>query len=297
LGPAGVRRLGELQRVAVAELARQRRRAPTDPATVRLESLVARGHAAIYGRRAREATLAQFALRGFWRRVAESPWTLLLAAALTVLPALVGYLWALVDPGRAGGVVPGAFASLTQPRPHGPGLDLPVATRAAFATSIFTHNIAVAFAAFAGGVTAGALTAVSLFYNGATLGLTAGLAVGSGNGADFVRLVLPHGALEISCVVVAGSAGFRLADALVRPGRLRRSSALAAASGPAVETALGAAAWLVLAGLVEGFVTPSGLPTWAVVSLGLGLAGVFWGLVVVRGRRHDDQPLTAGHVA
>jgi hypothetical protein len=53
-----------------------------------------------------------------------------------------------------------------------------------------------------------------------------------------------------------------------------------------VVLALGTAPWLVVAGLTEGFVTPDGLPLGAALALGGFLAGTFWLLVTIRGRRN-----------
>jgi uncharacterized membrane protein SpoIIM required for sporulation len=83
--------------------------------------------------------------------------------------------------------------------------------------------------------------------------------------------------------VVAGAAGLRVAGAVVSPGRRRRSVALQQEAKAAAELALGTAAWLVVAGLVEGFVTPHGLPLGAALALGFGLGGVYWLLVALRG--------------
>ncbi len=48
---------------------------------------------------------------------------------------------------------------------------------------------------------------------------------------------------------------------------------------------LATAPWLVLAGLIEGFVTPRHLPLAPALLIGVGLAAVYWGLVLSAGRR------------
>jgi uncharacterized membrane protein SpoIIM required for sporulation len=120
--------------------------------------------------------------------------------------------------------------------------------------------------------------------NGMLLGAVAGLAVGAGNGRPFFELVTAHGVLELSCIVVAGAAGLRVGWALVHPGYRRRGAALREEARAAIEIILGTAAWLVVAGLVEGFVTPAGLGLGPVLVIGLGLGALFWGLVAWRGR-------------
>lgn len=284
LGPSGIRRLGALHRQAVPELARARQVMPGGETTRRLEATVAASHALIYGAAARSQSLPEFAVTGYWRRVREAPWALAVSACILLVPGMLGFAWGRLSPGPAGALVPGAFLGVAQPRPHGANLGLPLATRAAFATTIFTHNIAIAFLAFGGGMTAGIVTVAAIVYNGVTLGIVAGLAAGSGEWGTFLQLVAPHGVLELSCIVVAGASGLRVAASLVVPGRRPRREVLVTAAGEAVEVVLGTAAWLVVAGTVEGFVTPTGLGTAPAIAVGLGLGTIFWALVAWRGR-------------
>jgi uncharacterized membrane protein SpoIIM required for sporulation len=115
------------------------------------------------------------------------------------------------------------------------------------------------------------------------LGAVAGLAWGAGNGRPFAELVVAHGVLELSCIVVAGAAGLRLGWSLIDPGRLPRSLAVRQEARRAVLIALGTAPWLIVAGLVEGFLTPSGLGLANAIGIGVTLGVVFWGLVLWRG--------------
>jgi uncharacterized membrane protein SpoIIM required for sporulation len=144
-------------------------------------------------------------------------------------------------------------------------------------------KIRVAFFAFAGGITLGLLTGWVLVFNGLLVGTLMGLAAASGNGQSFLRLVVPHGLLELSCIAVAGIAGIRMGSAIVAPGHRRRSAALQQQARAAAELALGTAPWLVLAGLVEGFVTPQALPLGGAVFVGLLIAVPYWALIALRG--------------
>jgi uncharacterized membrane protein SpoIIM required for sporulation len=96
--------------------------------------------------------------------------------------------------------------------------------------------------------------------------------------------VASHGLLELSCIVVAAAAGLRIGEAILRPGRRKRGDALVDEARGAVEIVLGTAPWLVLAGFVEGFVSPSGIGWVAATAVGASLAAAFWALVVVLGR-------------
>lgn len=275
-------------RQAVADLAYARRRFPGDPATVRLERLVRDARAHLYRNVSRRASFTHFVTTGFWRRVAERPRALLLAAVLLFLPGLAVGVWSHAEPEQAGKVaqVSELSAGAGEGQVRDPDTDKVTAfdENAAFSSQIFTNNVRVAFLAFAGGATGGVLTGLSLLFNSLILGLVFGLGIEAGNGEAIVRLVAPHGVLELSLIVVAGAAGLRLGWALLRPGHRTRGEALVDEGRPAAEMALGAGLLLVPCGLVEGFITPRGVSLPIALVIGFGLAIAFWTAVVVRGR-------------
>lgn len=274
--------VGRSYRAVVADLAFARRRFPGDPVVDRLERLALGGRQAIYSGRPRNAgALLEFATSGYWRLVVGEPGVLAVSVLALAVPCVLAAIWALHDPAAALGLVPGVFKGAAHPHVH--RLPLGAATQAVLASSIFANNIRVAFLAFAGGLTLGFGTIGLLAYNGALLGALAGITIQSGNFSVFVRYVAPHGLLELSCIAVAGAAGLRLAWAVIDPGTLPRGASLRAAARPAVVLALGTAPWLVVAGLTEGFVTPTGLPLAAALAVGLFLFTVYWGLAATRG--------------
>lgn len=283
LGPDGVRRLGRLYRSAAADLSVARRRFPADPVRGRLEALVGRARALVYGAPSRRGSFVAFFTTTYWRRVRERPGPLGITAVLLLGPALLGGIWATTDPGAAAGLLPGSLESVSRPRPEGSDLGLSPEVKAAFSTFIFTNNIRVTFLAFAGGIAAGIGTAYVLAFNGMLVGVLTGLAVAAGNGTLFTELVAPHGVLELSCIVVGAAAGMRLGWALVDPGERPRTEALVDEGRRAVEIVLGTVPWLVVAGLVEGFVTPSGYGLGPALTVGLGLGAAYWILVGWRG--------------
>jgi uncharacterized membrane protein SpoIIM required for sporulation len=216
----------------------------------------------------------------------------MIAVVCLALPTLLSGYWAWRDPGAASGLAPSAYQSVTQPRPDGQDLGVSVDEQSDLAARIFTNNIQVSFLAFAGGILLGLGTLYLLIQNGIMLGAVAGLAIGAGNGRPFFELVVAHGVLELSCIVVAGAAGLRLASAIVDPGTRPRMDALRTEARAAVEIVLGTAVWLVLAGLVEGFLTPAGKGLAVVLVVGLGLGALFWGLILWRGA--PERPTVDG---
>lgn len=290
LGPDGVRRLARLYRAAAADLAQARQRFPGDPVVARLASLVTRARPVVYSAEPRRAPLLEFLLNGYWRRVRERPLFLAAGWALMLVPGLLALLWALSDPGGASGLVPEQFRHAGDAGGHAleSGGD-----QAAFSSGIFTNNIRVAFLAFAGGALGGLGTAAVEVYNGVLVGTVLGLASGAGNGSQVVELVAPHGFLELSCIAVAAAAGLRVGWAVIDPGPRARGTALAEEARHGAEIVLGTVPWLVLAGLVEGFVTPRRIGLAPALAVGIGIASVYWALVLWRGRpagQEDEAP-------
>jgi uncharacterized membrane protein SpoIIM required for sporulation len=284
LGPDGVRELGLRYRETVADLALARRRYPADPAVRRLERLVTNARHLVYDSEPRRGAVREFVSHGYWRRIRERPVPLLVAVLFLFAPALLAGTWAWRDPGAASGLVPSQYQRVTEPRPSNTDLGVSVSDQAALASEIFTNNITVTMLAFGGGLLLGLGTLLVLVQNGVLLGVVAGLSIGAGNGRPFFSLVTAHGVLELSCICVAAAAGLRIGWAIVDPGYRRRGVALREEARAAVEMLLGTAPWLVVAGLVEGFITPAGLGLPAVLTIGFTLGAVFWGLVLWRGK-------------
>jgi uncharacterized membrane protein SpoIIM required for sporulation len=283
LGAAGVRRLGALYRRAVADLARGRVASPRDPAMLALEELVNRARATLYVSPPRSGTARRYFTGGYWQGVYERRRIVALAWALMLGSAALAAIWALHDPGAAAGIVPGSLAG----GGGGPqrAIGLAAGQAAALSIAIFTNNIGVTFTTFASGILFGVAPAFFLIYNGLLLGAVAGIGAATGHGTDVAELLVPHGILELSCIAVSAAAGMRMGWALVEPGPRRRTEALAAEAPRAVLLVLATAPWLIVAGLVEGFVTPHHLALAPAVAIGVGIAAPYWALVAVLGRR------------
>jgi uncharacterized membrane protein SpoIIM required for sporulation len=293
LGADGVRRLGACYRASAADLALARRRFPGDAVVAQLERLVHRGRQAVYNSPSSRTSVWEFFSTGYWRRVRERKLILAIAFLCLAVPTLLGGYWAWRDPGPASGLVPAKYQSVTQPRTPGQSLGESVDQESAIASQIFTNNIGVTFYAFAGGLLLGLGTLYILLQNGVLLGVVGGLAIGAGNGRVFFELVTAHGVLELSCIIVSGTAGLRLGWAIIDPGTRPRGEALRREARAAIEIILGTAPWLVVAGLVEGFLTPAGTGLPFVLAVGFSLGAIYWGLVLWRGAPElTDAPVT-----
>jgi len=286
-------RLAALYRGAAADLALARRRHPGDPVVMRLESLVTRARQDVYAEEPRRGSLRTFFARTYWVRVRERPRLLALAIGLLLVPAVLAAAWSLSDPGAALGLIPEQFRGAVEPVGD-TGMTAQEST--AFSSAVMTNNIQVTFVAFVAGILLGLGTALVVAYNGLILGAVAGGAIGNGNGLAFAEFVTAHGVIELSCIAVAAAAGLRIGDAIVSPGPRTRAAALVAEARPAVSIVLGTIPWVILAGIIEGFVTRAGVGLVPGIVVGVGVGAAYWSLVVIRGRPRMTSA-NAGRVA
>ncbi len=152
-----------------------------------------------------------------------------------------------------------------------------------FALSVWVNNAWVSALCLALGVL-GLPVVYVLFQNVANLAIIGSIMTRHGHGGHFWGLILPHGLLELTAVFVAGGVGLRLFWSWVAPGALTRTRSLAVEGRTAGTVALGLVLVLLVSGVIEGFVTPSPLPTWARVGIGVLAEAAFLAYVFVLGR-------------
>jgi len=156
---------------------------------------------------------------------------------------------------------------------------------AEFATTVFINNIWVSFLAFASGILLCVGTAWVLINNGILIGTAGGLFAASGELPKFFGLILPHGFLELTAIIIAGGAGLVLGWTVISPGDRTRGDALAEEGRRSVVVVIGLVLVFFAAALIEGFVTGSPLSTLTRVGIGFAVWLAFTLYVVVFGRR------------
>jgi uncharacterized membrane protein SpoIIM required for sporulation len=288
LGAERLLELGARYRAASADLALARRLFPGDPLARRLERLVTDARQSVYASEPRRRSVAGFITTGYWQRVRERPLALIAALLLLFGPMTLAAVWAIDDPAAALGVVPAEFQGAAEPG-GGPAA-LSTGEEAELSSSIYTNNIGVTFLVIAGGILLGLGSAAVTVFNGGFIGALFGLTIDNGSFDTLLRFVLPHGLLELSCIAVSCAAGLRLGWAIVEPGTLTRGQSLRREARPAMEIVLGTMPWLVLAGLIEGFVSPNEPPLGVALAVGVAAVAPFWALVLWRGRRDHARP-------
>ncbi|WP_298816860.1 stage II sporulation protein M [Chloroflexus sp.] len=285
ISAAELRELGQLYRQACTDLAIARRDYPDHKLTAYLNQLVARAHGVIYRYSASESNPVATFFRATLPRAFRATWPMTLTAALVfLLPALAAFVAGLSDPALGEVLVPGIDFVTDQIRAgeewwlrinEGP---------AAASTEIMTNNINVAIRAFAGGVTLGIYTLYILVFNGLLLGTVAGIAQHFGFADNLWGFVTSHATLELSAIFIAGGAGLQLGWAILRPGTLSRRSALVVAARRAVVLLIGCALILVVAGLIEAFISPTSLPFALKLFVSLGSGALLFAYLLLSGR-------------
>lgn len=153
-----------------------------------------------------------------------------------------------------------------------------------FALQVWINNAWVAAQCLAFGVLGFPIVYV-LWTNVLNLAVIGSIMTRHGQAGEFWGLILPHGLLELTAVFVAAGVGLRLFWSWVEPGGLTRAQSLAREGRSAGTVALGLVVVLAISGIIEAFVTPSPLPTWARVGIGIAAELLFFAYVFVLGRR------------
>ncbi len=153
-----------------------------------------------------------------------------------------------------------------------------------FAAQVWINNAWVSAQAIALGIL-GLPVVFVLFSNVLNLAIIGSIMIRNDRSELFWGLILPHGLLELTAVFVAGGVGIRLFWSWIEPGQRSRAASMAREGRTAVTIALGLVVVLAISGVIEGFVTPSSLPTWARIAIGVLAEAVFFAYVFVLGRR------------
>jgi uncharacterized membrane protein SpoIIM required for sporulation len=158
------------------------------------------------------------------------------------------------------------------------------------ASMIMTNNIQVTIYTFAFGAMFGVGTLFFLAFNGANMASVLALTYQAGFGNDLVTFMVGHGVIELSCIFIAGGAGLLIGSALIMPGDLSRGDALKTNGMEAVRLMLGVAVLLVIAGIIEGFISPAAIDPRIKFGIAALTGLALYGYLLLAGRA--ENPLT-----
>jgi len=150
---------------------------------------------------------------------------------------------------------------------------------------VWTNNAWLAAQCIAFAVVLGLPIPFVLFANAANVGVIGGLMFNAGKGDILLGLLTPHGLLELTAVFLSAAVGMRLGWSVISPGNRPRTQVLAEQGRAVVAVAVGLVAVLLVSGLIEALVTPSSLPTFVRIAIGLLAEAAFLGYVIYFGRK------------
>lgn len=287
LGPSGVRRRARLYRSAAADLAYARNHYPHDAVVDELERVVSFGRTAVYASTTRRSgTVRNYLATGYWQDLWDRRLILAFTAAFFITAMAFGVFLARTNPEGATVLVPEDFLWITEAQTT--DQQLGTLDLAGFSLFVLTNNIRVTVFSFVLGISFGVLTIALLAYNGVVFGAIGALAVSAGNGEVALEAVVGHGLLELSCIVVGSTAGASLGWHMLNRGPYRLGEAIRLEGGTAFKLALGTTPWLVLAGILEGFLSRTGTDWVPAVIVGAATFGAYWGIFLWRGRIARD---------
>jgi uncharacterized membrane protein SpoIIM required for sporulation len=252
-----VREFGQLYRRTAADLAIAREEVRDQRLVNYLNHLVGRAHGAIY--RSESSGFGVFVsfFRYEFPAVFRKTFYYTLTAFLIFISAAAFAASAcLLDEGFADRIAPQLRQSIAD---HHNWTESVNKANPLASTSIQTNNITVTFYAFAGGVLAGIGTLWALVQNGLLLGMVLSLCFRY-RFWEIPIFVSSHGVIELTAIFIAGGAGLLIGKALLMPSDLRRIDALVENGRLAIKLILGCIPMLLIAGLIEGFISPAHIP-------------------------------------
>ena len=280
-----LRLIGCRYRALVSDLSFARTQQASEGLITYLNELAGRAHGVVYvSRGAKLKGMLKFFLRDF-------PILFRATANYTIVAALIfGLGWALSATSPE--VCDLAFPNSIPKPSKAAKSDSPLwgIDPSLLSGAIMANNIKVGIHAFAGGVTAGAYTVFQLGHNGLVIGAVATKAVPAMGAMKFWSLILPHGVIELMAIFICGGAGLLMGAAIVAPGNRRRVDSMRIASREALKLFAGAVVMFVIAGIIEGFITPAPLPEWSkMVFAGLTAVGLIAYLGLAAAKKTTDD--------
>jgi uncharacterized membrane protein SpoIIM required for sporulation len=271
LSHSELQELGLLYRQTASDFATVREDVSNRQLSAYLNQLLGRSHNLIYhGQKTKVSGLLKFYGETYPRVFRETLPLTVLAFAIFAVTGIAAWIITMHDPAFANRLLGPQMMETIERREmwtHSIVTVKPLAS-----SGIMTNNLSVAFSTFALGITGGLGTIWMMVTNGLLIGVIGAATYQTGMALQLWSFVAPHGVLELPAIFIAGGAGLEIARGLLFPGLLPRRQSLAQAGGRAARLLLGTIPMLVIAGVIEGFFSPSD----AAVSVKFVFAGVLF---------------------
>ncbi|HEX6922442.1 MAG TPA: stage II sporulation protein M [Bacillales bacterium] len=256
---ADIDRFDQLYQKAAHHLSYSQTYFPGEEVTGYLNGLVTKSHNLLYKDQVSSLQQIRYFFSTKFIGLLLEQWRfIVIAMILFLLGAVAAFVSVLNDPLHIYSVLPENVAQSVDPDHIGEGAA--AMSSSLMSAAIMTNNIKVAFLAFAGGITFGILTVYLLIYNGIMIGALAGLFLHYGKSYLFWAYIVPHGMIELTAIFIAGGAGLLMGYKLFVPGPYSRIFQLKWQARRSVQLLLGTVPLFIVAGIIEGFITPAELP-------------------------------------
>lgn len=234
-----------------------------------LDGLAARAHDRLYGHGGTvQRGMFAWVRDDVPREVRASGAYVLASAVLLYGPMIASIVAASASPGFAEALMAPEMLARVEAMYEVPISERSAAENAQMLGFYVMNNVGIAFRCFATGVLAGLGTVFFLVYNGAVIGTVFGHLGRVGLGDNLLLFVVGHGAWELNGIVLAGAAGLRLGDAIVRTGGRTVAGSLRAAMPATARLVGGAAVMIGVAAVIEGLWSASPVPGWGKIAFG-----------------------------
>ncbi|WP_461182749.1 stage II sporulation protein M [Virgibacillus kimchii] len=290
---ADISKFQGLYQKAAQHLSYSRTYFPDEEVTVYLNGLVSKSHNILYRDQVTSFQQMRYFFSTKFVGLLLEQWKFIIVAMLLFMFGLLAAFLAVVeDPLAYYSVMPDEMGTAVDPERLGEGLD--EIDNSIMSAQIMTNNIQVAILAFASGITLGIGTIYILVYNGLIVGGLAALYWHAGMTYDFWAFIVPHGMVELAAIFIAGGAGLLMGYKLFVPGAYTRGYQLRENAKRSVQLFLGTIPLFIIAGVIEGFITPADLSlemkyVVAIVTVIGLLLYIIWGKMLLDKRRSKES--------
>lgn len=134
------------------------------------------------------------------------------------------------------------------------------------------NNVRVSFVAFVAGLFFSLGTGLILFGNGVMVGAIYSFFLKQGLAGQAFSVIMLHGTIELSVIVIAGAAGFVMGNSFLFPGTYSRFTSFKQGMLKGVKIVMGLVPFFILAGFIEGFITRYAFMHWSIKTAIIGLS-------------------------
>jgi uncharacterized membrane protein SpoIIM required for sporulation len=137
---------------------------------------------------------------------------------------------------------------------------------------ITVNNIMVSFRVFVFAVFTSLVSGLVLFYNALMVGSFMTFFAQQQQASQAIPVVMLHGTIELTSIVIAGGAGFVMGNGWLFPGTYSRIESFKMAAMKGMKIVVGLVPFFIVAGFIESFVTRYAFMHWSIKLIIIGMS-------------------------